>query len=63
MKINPACHLQFDDGSDRYIAVKCDIKDTAVLADKDAHARQMVRNILRKRPALTYDSEKDDLIE
>eukprot|EP00959_Pyramimonas_sp_CCMP1952_P392945 8233760-Pyramimonas_sp.AAC.1 len=62
MKINPANHPNYDDGPDRYIAVECDIQDTAVIADKGAHARQVVRNILRRRPALTYLSEKADSI-
>eukprot|EP00959_Pyramimonas_sp_CCMP1952_P073614 1538620-Pyramimonas_sp.AAC.1 len=62
MGINPAYHPNYDDGSDRYIVVECDIQDTAVLADKDAHARQVVRIILRRRPALTYLSEKTDLM-
>eukprot|EP00959_Pyramimonas_sp_CCMP1952_P038740 811179-Pyramimonas_sp.AAC.1 len=44
------------------MAVKCDLVDAAAHHDKDAHARQMVRNILRKCPALTCDPEKGDLI-
>eukprot|EP00959_Pyramimonas_sp_CCMP1952_P217219 4543039-Pyramimonas_sp.AAC.1 len=55
-------HPHFDDGSDRCMVVKCDLQDAAVLADKGAHARQMVRNRLRKRRSLTYHSEKDDLV-
>eukprot|EP00959_Pyramimonas_sp_CCMP1952_P395644 8289959-Pyramimonas_sp.AAC.1 len=62
MKINPACHPHNDDGSDRYIAVECDVQDAAVIADKGAHARQVVRNTLRGRPALTYLSEKTGLM-
>eukprot|EP00959_Pyramimonas_sp_CCMP1952_P112750 2357212-Pyramimonas_sp.AAC.1 len=61
MKINPAYHPQIDDGSDRYMVVKCDLVGTAIHRDEDAHARQMVRNIMRKCQALTYDSEKDYL--
>eukprot|EP00959_Pyramimonas_sp_CCMP1952_P343352 7192102-Pyramimonas_sp.AAC.1 len=37
------------------------IVDTAVHPDEGARMRQVVRNILRKRPALTLDSEKGDL--
>eukprot|EP00959_Pyramimonas_sp_CCMP1952_P244890 5118662-Pyramimonas_sp.AAC.1 len=62
MKINPAYHPNYDDGSDRYIAVECDLQDTAVIAEKGAHARQVARNILRRRPALAYLSEKTDLL-
>eukprot|EP00959_Pyramimonas_sp_CCMP1952_P031191 653808-Pyramimonas_sp.AAC.1 len=61
MKINPAYRPHIDDGSDRYIAVKCDIKGTAVIADNGAHTRQVVRNLLRGRSALTYLSEKSYL--
>eukprot|EP00959_Pyramimonas_sp_CCMP1952_P202692 4238699-Pyramimonas_sp.AAC.1 len=62
MKINPAYHPYNDDGSDLYIAVECDIQDAAAIADKGAHARQVARNILRRRPALAYLSEKTGLI-
>eukprot|EP00959_Pyramimonas_sp_CCMP1952_P253950 5305406-Pyramimonas_sp.AAC.1 len=62
MEINPAYHPNYDDGSDRYIVVQCDTQDTAALADRGAHARQMARSILRKRTARAYHSEKDDLI-
>eukprot|EP00959_Pyramimonas_sp_CCMP1952_P309456 6476028-Pyramimonas_sp.AAC.1 len=44
------------------MAVKCDLEGAAVHRDKDAHARPIVRSILRICPALTYDSEKDYLI-
>eukprot|EP00959_Pyramimonas_sp_CCMP1952_P069130 1443101-Pyramimonas_sp.AAC.2 len=59
MKINPARHPRNDDGSDRYMVVRCNIMDTAVRSDEGARMRQIVRNILRKRPALTLDSEKE----
>eukprot|EP00959_Pyramimonas_sp_CCMP1952_P221733 4635275-Pyramimonas_sp.AAC.1 len=36
-------------------------KDTAVIADQDARARQVVRNILRGRSALACMSEKSYL--
>eukprot|EP00959_Pyramimonas_sp_CCMP1952_P069212 1444545-Pyramimonas_sp.AAC.1 len=62
MKINPAYHPQIDDGSDRYMSAQCDLVDTAVHYDQDAHARQTVRNFLRKRPALTHDSAKEYFI-
>eukprot|EP00959_Pyramimonas_sp_CCMP1952_P002406 50012-Pyramimonas_sp.AAC.1 len=55
----PAYHPQTDDGSDRYMVVNCDLVDTAIHRDKGAHARQMVRNILRGCLALACDSEKD----
>eukprot|EP00959_Pyramimonas_sp_CCMP1952_P443852 9292127-Pyramimonas_sp.AAC.1 len=42
--------------------VQCDLVDTAVHHDPESHARQTVRDILRKRPALTFDSEKEYLI-
>eukprot|EP00959_Pyramimonas_sp_CCMP1952_P411119 8615149-Pyramimonas_sp.AAC.1 len=62
MKINTAYRPRSDDGPDRYIAVECDIRDAAVIADQDAHSRQVVRNILRRRPALTYLSQKTDMM-
>eukprot|EP00959_Pyramimonas_sp_CCMP1952_P448005 9381003-Pyramimonas_sp.AAC.1 len=43
------------------MAVKCDLVGAAAHRDKDAHARQVVRCIMRKCPAPAYDSEKDDL--
>eukprot|EP00959_Pyramimonas_sp_CCMP1952_P203750 4260959-Pyramimonas_sp.AAC.1 len=43
------------------MVVQYNVLDTAVLADQGAHTRRTVRNILRKRPALTFDSEKDNL--
>eukprot|EP00959_Pyramimonas_sp_CCMP1952_P234754 4905017-Pyramimonas_sp.AAC.1 len=58
MKINPAYHPRIDDGSERCAVVQGNVMDTAVLAEQGAHARQTVRGILRKRPALTFDSEK-----
>eukprot|EP00959_Pyramimonas_sp_CCMP1952_P407214 8534400-Pyramimonas_sp.AAC.1 len=61
VKINPAYHPRIGDGSDRYIVVKCDIKDAAVIADQDARTRQVVRNIMRRRSALTYLPEKSYL--
>eukprot|EP00959_Pyramimonas_sp_CCMP1952_P305645 6395939-Pyramimonas_sp.AAC.1 len=61
MQINPAYQPHIDDGSDRYIVVKCDAKDTAVIADNDAHARWVVRNLLRGRPALIRVSGKSYL--
>eukprot|EP00959_Pyramimonas_sp_CCMP1952_P273916 5725379-Pyramimonas_sp.AAC.1 len=60
--MNPPYHPNYDDGSARYIVVECKIQDTAALADKGAHERQVARNILRRRPALTYQSEQADLI-
>eukprot|EP00959_Pyramimonas_sp_CCMP1952_P348764 7306708-Pyramimonas_sp.AAC.1 len=60
-KINPAYHPRNDDGSDRCMVVQCNIMDTAVYHDPGAHARQIVRNILRKRPVLTFDSEREHL--
>eukprot|EP00959_Pyramimonas_sp_CCMP1952_P407635 8543202-Pyramimonas_sp.AAC.1 len=62
MKSNPADHPRTDDGSDRYIVVKCDIAGAAAIADQGARARQVARNILRRRLALTYLSEKNDLM-
>eukprot|EP00959_Pyramimonas_sp_CCMP1952_P381054 7984257-Pyramimonas_sp.AAC.1 len=62
MKINPAYHPNYDDGSDRYIAAECDLQDAAVIVDKSAHARQVARSISRRRPALTYLSERNDLM-
>eukprot|EP00959_Pyramimonas_sp_CCMP1952_P254225 5310764-Pyramimonas_sp.AAC.1 len=53
-KINPAYHPNCDDGSDRYIVVEFDIQDAAVIADKDARTRRL--------PALTYLSEKTELM-
>eukprot|EP00959_Pyramimonas_sp_CCMP1952_P434109 9090494-Pyramimonas_sp.AAC.1 len=50
----PSISPNYDDGSDRYIAVECDIRDAAAIADKDAHTRHVARNILRRRRALTY---------
>eukprot|EP00959_Pyramimonas_sp_CCMP1952_P169086 3532057-Pyramimonas_sp.AAC.1 len=44
MKINPAYRPHIDDGSDRCIAMKCDIKDTAVISDNDAHTRQVAQS-------------------
>eukprot|EP00959_Pyramimonas_sp_CCMP1952_P398771 8355706-Pyramimonas_sp.AAC.1 len=61
-KCNPTYHPNYDDRSDRYIAVECDIQDAAVIADKDTHRRQVVRHIIRRRPALTHLSEKTDLM-
>eukprot|EP00959_Pyramimonas_sp_CCMP1952_P457933 9475777-Pyramimonas_sp.AAC.2 len=61
-KINPAYHPYNDDWSDRCIAVECDIQDAAIVADVGAHARKVVRNILRRRPALAHLSEKTDLM-
>eukprot|EP00959_Pyramimonas_sp_CCMP1952_P053273 1114273-Pyramimonas_sp.AAC.1 len=40
------------------MAVQYNIIDAAVQSDEGARTRQIVRNILRKRPALTLDSEK-----
>eukprot|EP00959_Pyramimonas_sp_CCMP1952_P194015 4057233-Pyramimonas_sp.AAC.1 len=62
MKSNPAYHPEYDDGSDRYIAVECDFQDTAVTAEKGAHARQVARTILRRRLALGDLSENADLM-
>eukprot|EP00959_Pyramimonas_sp_CCMP1952_P460612 9480183-Pyramimonas_sp.AAC.1 len=39
--------------------VQCNLVDTAVHHGPGSHARQVVRNILRKRPVLTLDSEKE----
>eukprot|EP00959_Pyramimonas_sp_CCMP1952_P118256 2472359-Pyramimonas_sp.AAC.1 len=60
--INPAYYPRNDDGSDRCIVAKWDIKNTAAITDQDAHARQVVRNILRGRSALACLSEKSDLM-
>eukprot|EP00959_Pyramimonas_sp_CCMP1952_P273537 5717631-Pyramimonas_sp.AAC.2 len=51
MRINPADHPKFDDGSDRYIVVQWIMQGAAVLADGDAHARQFIRILSRKRLA------------
>eukprot|EP00959_Pyramimonas_sp_CCMP1952_P076572 1600141-Pyramimonas_sp.AAC.1 len=40
------------------MAVQCNIADTAVHHGPGARARQIVRDILRKRPVLTFDYEK-----
>eukprot|EP00959_Pyramimonas_sp_CCMP1952_P027474 577517-Pyramimonas_sp.AAC.1 len=61
MKINPAYHPRIDDGSDRYMVVQCNVVDTAVHHDPGSHARLVVRNILRERPVLTFDSEREYL--
>eukprot|EP00959_Pyramimonas_sp_CCMP1952_P406049 8509979-Pyramimonas_sp.AAC.1 len=37
------------------------VVDTSVHHDPGAHTRQLVRNILQKRPALTFDSEREHL--
>eukprot|EP00959_Pyramimonas_sp_CCMP1952_P095943 2005979-Pyramimonas_sp.AAC.1 len=58
MEIKPAYHPHVDDGSDRYIAAKCSIKDTGVVVDEAARARQFARNPLREYPAPSYHSEK-----
>eukprot|EP00959_Pyramimonas_sp_CCMP1952_P036774 769389-Pyramimonas_sp.AAC.1 len=60
-KANPAYHPQIDDGSDRCMVVQLNLVDTAVHHDPESHARQVVRNILRTRPVLTLDSEKEYL--
>eukprot|EP00959_Pyramimonas_sp_CCMP1952_P268272 5609467-Pyramimonas_sp.AAC.1 len=57
-KINPACYPRIDDGSERCMVAQCNVVDTAALADQGAHARQTVRNSLRERPALTFESER-----
>eukprot|EP00959_Pyramimonas_sp_CCMP1952_P171533 3584471-Pyramimonas_sp.AAC.1 len=61
MKTNPAYDPRRDDGSGRYMVVQCNVVDTAVHADEGARARQSVRNIPRKRPALTLDLDKEYL--
>eukprot|EP00959_Pyramimonas_sp_CCMP1952_P295373 6177961-Pyramimonas_sp.AAC.1 len=43
------------------MVVQCNIVDTAVHHGPGAHARQIARNILRKRPVLTFDSEREYL--
>eukprot|EP00959_Pyramimonas_sp_CCMP1952_P447616 9372700-Pyramimonas_sp.AAC.2 len=43
------------------MAVPYNIMDTAAHSDGGARVRQIVRNILRKRPALTLDSEEEYL--
>eukprot|EP00959_Pyramimonas_sp_CCMP1952_P279542 5844614-Pyramimonas_sp.AAC.1 len=40
------------------MVVQCNVVDAAAYADQGSHARQTVRNILRKRPAPTFDSER-----
>eukprot|EP00959_Pyramimonas_sp_CCMP1952_P354812 7432107-Pyramimonas_sp.AAC.1 len=61
IKFNPAYHSQIDDGSGRYMVVQCDLVDTAVHHGPESHARQTVCDILRGRPALTLDSEREYL--
>eukprot|EP00959_Pyramimonas_sp_CCMP1952_P330082 6911149-Pyramimonas_sp.AAC.1 len=58
-EFNPAYRTHIDDGSDRYIVATCNIRDDAVIADEDAHTRQIVRDILRGRPAFPYQSKKN----
>eukprot|EP00959_Pyramimonas_sp_CCMP1952_P308580 6458214-Pyramimonas_sp.AAC.1 len=58
-KINPAYHPQIGDGSDRCMLVQCNLVGTAVHHDPESHARQAVRNLLRKLPVLTLDPEKE----
>eukprot|EP00959_Pyramimonas_sp_CCMP1952_P058985 1231968-Pyramimonas_sp.AAC.1 len=41
------------------MAVQCDLVDTAAHHDQDAHSRQTVRDILRKRRALTIRFQSD----
>eukprot|EP00959_Pyramimonas_sp_CCMP1952_P450280 9428128-Pyramimonas_sp.AAC.2 len=58
MKINPPYHPHIDDGSGRCVAVKYSIGDAAVVADDGAHTRQVVRNLLRAHPALSFQFEE-----
>eukprot|EP00959_Pyramimonas_sp_CCMP1952_P302431 6328035-Pyramimonas_sp.AAC.1 len=55
----PAYHPRNDDGSDRCMVVQCSIMDTAAHSDEGARARQCVRDIQRKRPAHTLNSEEE----
>eukprot|EP00959_Pyramimonas_sp_CCMP1952_P019727 416844-Pyramimonas_sp.AAC.1 len=57
----PAYHPKNDDGSGRYMVVQCNLVDTAVHHGPESHTRQALRNLLRERPGLTLDSEKEDL--
>eukprot|EP00959_Pyramimonas_sp_CCMP1952_P399995 8380581-Pyramimonas_sp.AAC.1 len=43
------------------MVVQCNIVDDAVQHEPGSHARQVVRDIPRKRPVLTIDSEREYL--
>eukprot|EP00959_Pyramimonas_sp_CCMP1952_P194430 4065471-Pyramimonas_sp.AAC.1 len=59
MKINPARRPIASDGSERYRVVQCDVDCAAAHAGDDALARRCVRNVLRKEPALSYQSQRE----
>eukprot|EP00959_Pyramimonas_sp_CCMP1952_P355730 7450699-Pyramimonas_sp.AAC.1 len=40
------------------MAVQCNIVDTAIHHGPESHTRQVVRNIMRKRPVFTLDTER-----